>query len=99
MADESTKAVSGKAKKYRVSPRTAYKFPNMVTLVPLNLDEQVGGKIQVVSVSLGAKEVRRTLPATTERPEVEMISKPASQAQLKYLYEVEKHPLIEEYEE
>lgn len=100
MADEIVKAASGgKTKKYRVSPRQAYKYPNQVTLVPTDLTKRVGGDTPVVSVSLGAKEVRRTLPATKERPETELVSLPASQEQLKYLYEVEKHPHIEEYEE
>ena len=91
-----------KKKMYRVMPRIAYRYPQMVTIVPLDLSQRVGvggQEIPVVSIALGTKEVKRVLPATLERPETEIISKPATQEQLKYLYEVEKHPHIEEYEE
>ena len=88
-----------KGKKYRVNVRIAYKWPNMVTLVPFDLSKPIGQGNDAVSVALGDKEVRRTLPGTKDRPEMEMVSKPASQTQLKYLYEVERHPLIEQYEE
>lgn len=91
--------MADKVKKYRVSPRMSYKHPQMVTLVPVDLTKRIGPDVPVVSVSLGTEEVRRTLPATRERPATELVSKVATQAQLKYLFEVEKHPFIEEYEE
>jgi len=97
MANEE-KAV--KATKYRVRARIAHKHPEMVTLVPVDLSQKVGiANPAVVSVSLGAKEVRRTLAATSERPAVEMVSTVATQEQLRYLYEVENHPHIEAYQD
>lgn len=89
-----------KKKMYRVSPRILWKYPNLVTLVPVDLAEKViGPNTPVVSVSLGTEPVKGKLPARNGRPEVELISNPATQAQLKYLFEVEHHPHIEEYEE
>ena len=91
--------VMQKGKKYRVNARIAYRYPEMVTLVPSDLSQKMGPNTPTISVALGTKEVRRVLPATASRPEQEMVSKPATQDQLKYLYEVEKHPHIEQYEE
>lgn len=96
MADTTT---TGKKKMYRVNVRIAYKHPNMVTLVPKDLSRMIGPGNEGISVALGSKEVRRLLPAKADRPEMEMVSKPATQEQLKYLYEVERHPHIEQYEE
>ncbi len=91
---------TGKVTKYRVKARIAYKYPEMVTLVPVDLTQPMGLPNQlVVSVSLGAKEVRRMLPATADRPATEMVSAVATQEQLRYLYEIEKHPHIEAYQE
>jgi len=83
---------------YRYNLRQKYKYPDAVTLVPaLDLSKKPGPNDEVVSVALGDKEIRRTLPATAERPELEMVSKVATQAQLKYLFEIEGHPHIERY--
>lgn len=99
MADQNPPA-NTKGKKYRVNVRAAYKNPNMVTLVPTDLTQKlIGPTTPVVSVALGTKDIKRILPATTERPEMEMISTVATQDQLRWLYEVERNPLIEEFEE
>jgi len=98
---ELTKAeqpVSAAKVAYRYNQRQKYKYPDAVTLVPaFDLTKLPGPNDEVVSVALGDKEIRRTLPATAERPATEMVSKVATQEQLKYLYEVEKHPHIERY--
>lgn len=83
---------------YRYNPRQKYKYPDAVTLVPVfDLTKKPGPNDEVVSVALGDKEIRRTLAATKDRPELEMVSKVATQAQLKYLFEVEQHPHIERF--
>lgn len=97
MAEETK---TGKVTKYRVKARIAYKYPEMVTLVPVDLTQKVGvANPAVVSISLGTKEVRRTLPATADRPAMEMVSAVATQEQLAYLYNIEQHPHIEAYQE
>lgn len=89
---------AAKTYQYRYNLRQKYKYPDAVTLVPaLDLSKKPGPNDEVVSVALGDKEIRRTLPATAERPELEMVSKVATQAQLKYLFEIEGHPHIERY--
>jgi len=99
MADLTTAPqATTKAKKYRVNARKIYQYPDMVTVVPQNLTEKMGPLTAVVSVALGDKAVKRTLPAKKDRPAVEVVVEPATQEQLKYLYEVEKNPLVEAYD-
>lgn len=91
--------MADKKKIYRAHPRSLDRWPDMVTLVPLDLTQKIGPNSAVVSVALGSKEVRSTLPARANRPPVEVVTKPATQEQLKYLYEVEKNPHVQEIEE
>lgn len=78
--------------KYRINPRWANNYPTAVTLVPLDLQSRTG---QTVSVALGSSPVRYTKPGSAKNAPLEMESKPATQEQLAYLYEVEKHPAVE----
>lgn len=99
MADIQTApaSVSGK-KKYRGNQRKLYSFPDMVTLVPTDLNKPISDANPGISVALGEKDVTRKLPATGSRPETTLVSKAATQAQLEYLFKVEKNPLVEEYD-
>lgn len=94
-----TKEAVAKVKKYRMNARAAYQYPDAVTLVPSDLTQRVGGNTQSVSVAMGTKALTRELPATKERPKTTITVQPATQEQLKYLYEIEQHPFIEMYEE
>ena len=78
--------------KYRVNENFAWKYPTAVTLVPVDIANPNGQK---VSVALGDKTVINERAGNTNRPALKMIAEPATQAQLKYLYEVDKHPAIE----
>ena len=64
----------------------AGKYPDAVTTV------------KGESVALGGKEVVRVLPGNAARPETTRRARAATQEELKYLYEIEKHPFIEEVE-
>ena len=78
--------------KYRINENFAWKNPTAVTLVPVDLANPNGQK---VSVALGDKAVINERAGNANRPALKMIAEPATQAQLKYLYEVDKHPAIE----
>lgn len=75
------------AKKYQMRAQMLAKYPNAVTLV------------NGVSVALGGKEVVNIKPANASGPAVERKVRPATQAELQYLFETEKHPFIEEIED
>lgn len=85
--------------KYRLKPLLAAQYPQMTSLVPVNLNEKVGGKTDVVSVALSGQDYTVTIPATQTRPEYKKTIKGATQEQLKYLKEVEGNVNIEKFEE
>lgn len=73
------------AKAYRVKKSILQTYPQLVT--------QVNGK----RVSLTDKEVIGKREGTNGMPPIELVAKPATQEDLKFLYE-EGNPLIEEFE-
>lgn len=73
--------------KYAVDPAFAISYPNAVTLV------------DGVSVALSGKDTTITKPGTATHPPSTRTVKGASQAQLKYLFEVERHPNVIEIDE
>lgn len=73
--------------KFRVNQIFAGKYPNAIT--------QVNG----VRVALCGNDIQVEKPGTDAKAPEKFTVKAATQAQLKYLYEVEKHPAIEAYEE
>lgn len=85
--------------KYRYSARAKYQWPNAVTIVPIDLTKLRGPSEPFVTVALGDKEVRRDIPGTADKPPETLIAQPASQEQLKYLFEFEHNPYVELYEE
>lgn len=74
-------------KKYRLTQYAQNNFETLVTLV------------NGAPVSLTGKEVVSERPGKKDKPPVKVTARPATQAELKYLFEVEKHPFIEEYED
>jgi hypothetical protein len=80
------------AGKYRINPRWAAQHTTAVTLVPIDLSNPNG---QRVSVAIGSADVVYNKPGNAKSQPLTMVSKPATQQQLAYLYEVEKHPAIE----
>lgn len=73
-------------KKYQMRPADLAKYPDAVTLV------------NGVAVALGGKEIVLNKPGTKEHPPRIRKVRPATQEELKYLLEEEKHPFIEEIE-
>ena len=95
----SAERAAARPKKYQVNAIHAWRFPNATTVVPADLTKRVDQpNIALVSVALGEKELTHKIEGTEERPPSTLIVKPATQAQLKYLFEVEKVPYIEESE-
>jgi hypothetical protein len=68
---------------YKVNDKFAAKYPNAVTLV------------DGVGVAICGKDLEIETPGTAQRPPSKRVIKAATQAQLKYLYDTEKHPAIE----
>ena len=68
---------------YKVNDKFAAKYPNAVTLV------------DGVGVAICGKDIEIETPGTAQRPPSKRVIKAATQAQLKYLYDAEKHPAIE----
>lgn len=74
-------------KKYQMRPADRAKFPDAVTLV------------NGVAVALGGKEIVLNKPGTKLSPPSVRKVRPATQAEMKFLFEEEKHPFIEEIED
>lgn len=74
------------AKKYRVKEVSLLQYPTLST--------QINGS----PISLNGKETKFSRQVTPGGPVIEMIARPASQAQLKQLFE-EGNPHIEEIED
>jgi hypothetical protein len=83
-------------KKYQVSPRYAHLYPNSVTLVPVTLTDKIDTSAPTITVALGDKDVLHTIPGTAGNPPVTVNIPAATQAQLAYLYKVERNPHIQE---
>lgn len=79
------------AKKYQVKPGFLYKNPEAVTLV-----KRPGGKI---AVALSGKEITLQIGGDKSLPPMTKRIPGATQDDLKYLFEIEKHPFIEEVED
>jgi hypothetical protein len=79
------------AKKYQVKPGFLFKNPDAVTLV-----KRPGGK---VSVALSGKEITVQIDGDKTSPPMTKRIPGATQDDLKYLFEIEKHPFIEEVED
>jgi len=79
------------AKKYQVKPGFLLKNPEAVTLV-----KRSNGKIPV---ALSGKEITVELRGNKSGPPVMKKIAGATQEDLKYLFEIEKHPFIEEVED
>ncbi len=86
-------------KKYRVRDWALTRFPDMVCLVPLDLSRSLAYNNDIVCVAIGPDNVEKEMPGNGQAPPTKRIIKAATQAQLKYLYEVEKNPFIELYED
>lgn len=74
------------AKKYRVKELSLMQYPSLST--------QIGG----LPISLNGKEIKFQRQVTPGGPTIDMTARPASQAQLKQLFE-EGNPHIEEFED
>lgn len=74
-------------KKYRLTQWARNNYETLVTLV------------NGAPVSLTGVEVVNERPGKKDKPPVKVTARPATQADLKYLFDVEKHPFIEEYED
>jgi hypothetical protein len=78
------------AKRYRVKATFAAKKPDAVTLVTRGNDK--------IAVALIGKDITVELKGTKSGPPITRTVPGATQEDLKYLFEIEKHPFIEEYE-
>lgn len=79
------------AKKYQVKTSFLDKKPDAVTLV-----KRESG---FVAVALGGKDITVQVGASKSGPPVTRTVKGATQSDLKYLFEIEKHPFVEEVDD
>lgn len=73
--------------KFRINAVFARQYPNAVT--------QING----VRVALCENDIQVEIPGTDAKAPEKFTVKAATQAQLKHLHDIEKHPAIEAYEE
>lgn len=79
------------AKRYQAKAAFLQKTPDAVTLVKRGNDR--------VSVALSGKDVTVERAGTKSGPPISRTVKGATQEDLKYLFEIEKHPFVEEVED
>mgnify|MGYP001165753009 CR=1 FL=1 len=79
------------AKKYQVKADKLARYPDAVTLVVRGTEK--------VAVALSGKSVTVTKKASKAGPEITKSVPGATQADLKYLFENEKHRFVEEVDE
>lgn len=79
------------AKKYQVKAAILEKNPDAVTLV-----KRESGR---VAVALGGKDITVQVGASKSGPAITRTVKGATQIDLKYLFEIEKHPFVEEVDD
>lgn len=97
--DKATTTTKMATVKYRLKPLLAAQYPQMTSLVPVNLNEKVGGKTEVIAVALSGIDFTKDIAATATRPAYKKTIKGATQDQLRYLKEVEGNVNIEKFEE